>query len=75
MPKADEFCTCDPHHEGAKVFGSQKREPDTPIGVHEDSHRLDTINFTWPHPPKWVTRSHATTLPTIIEEVEGSTEQ
>ena len=75
MPEADEFCTCNPHHEGAKVFGSQKRKPYTSIGVHEDSHRPDTINFSWPHPPKRVTRSHAITLPTIVEEVEGSTEQ
>ena len=22
MPGANEFCTCDPHHEGAEVFGS-----------------------------------------------------
>ena len=24
MPGADDFCTRDPHHEGAEVFGSQK---------------------------------------------------
>ena len=24
MPGADDFCTWDPHHEGAEVFGSQK---------------------------------------------------
>ena len=75
MPGADEFCTHDPHHEGAEVFGSQKRKPDTPIGADEDSHRPNTINFSRPRPPKRVTRSHASTLPTIVERMEGSVEQ
>ena len=75
MPGADEFCTRDPHHEGAEVFGSQKWKPYTSIGAKEDSHRLDTVNFSWPHPPKRITRSHASTLPTIVEGMEGSTEQ
>ena len=75
MLGADEFCTRDPHHEGAEVFGSQKQKPDTPIGADEDSHRPNTVNFSWPRPPKWVTRSHASTLPTIVEGVEGSVEQ
>ena len=26
MPGASEFCTRDPHHEGAEVFGSQKQK-------------------------------------------------
>ena len=75
MPGADEFCTRDPHHEGAEVFGSQKQKPNTPIRADEDSHRPNTVNFSWPRPPKWVTRSHASTLPTIVEGVEGSVEQ
>ena len=75
MPEADEFCTRDPYNEGAEVFGSQKQKPDTPIGVDEDSYRPDTINFSQPRSPKRVTRSHATTLPTIIEEVEGFAKQ
>ena len=75
MPEADEFCTCNPHHEGAEVFGSQKQKPDTSIEADENSHMLNTINFSRPRPPKRVTRSHATTLPTIVEEVEGSVEQ
>ena len=74
MPGADEFCTHDPHHEGAEVFGSQKRKPDIPIGADEDSHRLDIVNFSQPRPPKRVTRSQTTTLPTIVEEVDGSAE-
>ena len=48
MPRADEFCTRDPHHEGAEIFGSQKRELDTPIGVDEETYRSNTINFSWP---------------------------
>ena len=75
MPRADEFCTRDPHHEGAEVFGSQKRKPDTPIGADKDSHRPNTVNFSRPRPPKWVTRSYTSTLPTIIEGVDGSAEQ
>ena len=75
IPEADEFCTCKPYHEGAEVFGSQKRNPDTSIGANEDSHRPNTINFFRPHPPKRVTRSHATTLPTIVEEMEIFAEQ
>ena len=75
MPGLDEFCTRNPYHEGAKVFGSQKRKPDTPIGIDKDSHRPNTINFSRPRPPKRVTKSHANTLLTIIEEVEGFAEQ
>ena len=75
MPVADEFCTRDPDHEGAEVFGSQKQKPNTPIRADEDSYKPDTVNFSWPYPPKQVTRSHASTLPTIVEEVGGSVEQ
>ena len=75
MPGADEFYSRDPHHEGAEAFGSQKQKLDTPIGADEDPHRPDIVNFSRPRPPKRVTRSHATTLPTIVEEVEGSAEQ
>ena len=75
MPGADEFCTRVPHHEGAEIFGSQKRKPDTPIGVDEDSYRPNTVNFSRPRPPKRVTRSHATTLPTIVEKVIGFAKQ
>ena len=75
MPRTDEFCTRDPHHKGAEVFGSQKRKPDTPIGAHKKTHRLDTINFFWSHPVKRVTEARVATLPTIVEEVEISAEQ
>ena len=70
MPGADDFCIRDPHHEGAEVFGSQKQKPNTPIGVDDETHRLDTISFSRPHPLKRVTRARAATLPTILEEVE-----
>ena len=75
MLGVDKFCTRDPYHEGAKVFGSQKHKLNTPIGVDEDSHRPDTVNFSQPCPPKRVTRSYATTLSTIVQKVEGSVEQ
>ena len=48
MPGADEFCTRDPHHEGAEVFGSQKRKLDTSIGADEETHRPDIIHFSKP---------------------------
>ena len=75
MPGADDFCTQDPHHEGAEVFGSQKRKPDTPIGADDETHRPDTISFSRPPPLKRVTRARAATLPTIPEEVEPCMEQ
>ena len=45
MPGGEEFCSRNPHHEGAEVFGSQKRRPDTPIGANEETHRLDTVKL------------------------------
>ena len=75
MPGADDFCTRDLHHEGAEVFGSQKKKPDIPIGADDETHRLDTISFSRPHPLKRVTRACATTLPTIAKEVEPCIEQ
>ena len=75
MPKADDFCTRNPHHEGAEVFGSQKRKPDTPIGADDETHRPDTISFSRPPPLKRVTRARAATLPTISEEVEPCMER
>ena len=70
MPGADDFCTRDPHHEGAEVFGSQKRKPDTPIRADNETHRPHTISFSRPPPLKRVTRARAVTLSTIAEEVE-----
>ena len=75
MLGADDFCTRDPHHEGAEVFGSQKQKLDTPIGADDETHRSDTISFSWPPPLKRVTRARAATLPTILEEVKPCMEQ
>jgi hypothetical protein len=50
MPGGEEFCTRDPHLEGAEVFGSQKRRPDTPNGDDGETYRLDTVNFSRPRP-------------------------
>jgi hypothetical protein len=66
----EELCICDPHLEGAEVFGSQKRKPGTPIG--DDG---DTVNFSRPCPDKQVTRSQPVTLPTIIEEFSPSVQE
>ena len=75
MLGTNEFCTRDPHHEGAEVFSSQKRKPDTSIEADEKTHKPNTINFSWPHSVKKVTKARIATLPTIVEEVETSTEE
>ena len=50
MPSGEDFCTRDPYLEGAEVFGSQKRRPDTPIGDDGKTHRPNTVNFSRPCP-------------------------
>ena len=55
MPGGEEFCSRDPHLEGAEVFGSQKQKPDTPIGDDSETHHPDFVNFSRPHPAKRVT--------------------
>ena len=75
MPGVEDFCTREPHLEGAEVFGSQKRKPDTPIGADSETLRSDTINFSCPCLSKRVTRSGAATLPTVIEEVSPSVQE
>ena len=68
MSCGEDFCTRDPHLEGAEVFGSQKRRPDTPIGDDGETHRPDTVKFFRPPLGKRVNRPQPKTLPTIIEE-------
>ena len=72
MPGVEDFCTREPHLKGAEVFGSQKRKPNTPIGADSEIHHPDTINFLCPRLGKRVTRSGATTFPTVIEEESPS---
>lgn len=72
MPGGEEFCTRSPHLEGAEVFGSQKRKPDHPIGADDETHRPDTVNFSRPRVAQRTTRSHASPLPTIVEESSPS---
>ena len=68
MLGGEEFCTRNPHLEGAEVFGSQKRRLDTPIGDDGETHRPDNVKLSRPRPGKRVTQSQPVTLPTIIEE-------
>ena len=75
MPGANDFCTRDPHHDETEVFGFQKQKRNILIGVDDETHRPDTINFSWPHLVKRVTRARAAILPIIIEEVKTSKEQ
>jgi hypothetical protein len=39
MLGTEEFCTQEPHFEGEKVFGSQKRKVDIPLGSEYESYR------------------------------------
>jgi hypothetical protein len=48
MPGAAKFYTWEPHFEGEKVFGSQKRKADIPLGSEHESHRPDKVNFSHP---------------------------
>jgi hypothetical protein len=48
MPGAEEFCTREPHFEGAEVFGSQKRKADISLRSEHESHRPDQVNFSCP---------------------------
>lgn len=68
MPGAEVFCTRTPHFEGAEVFGSQKRKPNTPVGDDDETHRPDTMSYSRPRVGQRTTRAHASPLPTIIED-------
>jgi hypothetical protein len=48
MPGIAKFCTRMLYIKGEDVFGSQKRQPDMPIGNEQESHRPDGINFNCP---------------------------
>ena len=43
--------------EGSESFGSTKRKLDLPPGVGCDSHRLDKVNYSIPHPNTRVRRA------------------
>jgi hypothetical protein len=46
--------------------------PDTPIRTDDETHHPDTLNFSCPHVAQRTTRSHASPLPTIVEESSPS---
>jgi hypothetical protein len=46
MPRAEEFCTWEPHFEGEEVFGSQKCKGDVSLGSEHESHMPDRVNFS-----------------------------
>ena len=68
----DKFCTRSFHLEDAEVFGSQKRKPDIPIGADDETNRPDIFNFSCPSLAQRTTSSHASPLPTIVEESSPS---
>ena len=72
MPSGDKFCTNSYHLEGVKIFGLQKRKPDTPIEDDDETHCPNTINFSRPRVAQRTTSSHASPLPTIVEESSPS---
>ena len=72
MLGASEFCTRDPHDEGAEVFGSHKQKPNTPIEAENETHKLDTVNFFHPRVAKRLTRACVAILSTIPEEPSPS---
>jgi hypothetical protein len=48
LPGVELFCTRAPYMAGEKVFGSQKRKADVPLGFEGESHRLEKVNFSRP---------------------------
>jgi hypothetical protein len=71
LPRAELFCTREPHLAGEEVFGSQKRKADVPLDFEGESHRPDKVNFSRP----WIaTRSNRAnyancSLPNMVEEL------
>ena len=57
LPRADQFCTCEPHLVGKEIFGFQKRKADVPLGFKGKSHRLNKVNLSH---PRIATRSNRT---------------
>lgn len=68
----DELCTRSPHLEGAQVFGSENSSSSSPLELMMKTHRLDTLNFSCPDDTQRTTISHASPLPTIVEESSSS---
>jgi hypothetical protein len=71
LPRAELFCTSEPHLAGEEVFGSQKRKADVPLSFEGESHRPNKVNFSR---PRIATRSmranHAScSLPNVVEEL------
>jgi hypothetical protein len=71
LPGVELFCTREPDLVGEKVFGSQKRKANIPLGVEGESHRPDNKHFSR---PRIATRSNRTnhpsySLPNVVEEL------
>ena len=71
LPRADLFCTCEPHLAGKEVFGSQKRKANVPFGFEGKSQRPDKVNFSRPWIATKLSRAnHAScSLPDVVEEL------
>ena len=71
LPRAELFCTREPHMAGEEVFGSQKQKANVPLGFEGKSHQPDKVNCSR---PRIATRSsrakHAScSLPNVVEEL------
>jgi hypothetical protein len=56
FPRAEDVNTRDCAVEGSKLFGSTKPKLNLPPGVDCDSHQLDKVIFSIPHPNTRATR-------------------
>lgn len=73
MLVADEFCTCNPHHKDAEVFGLGKCKLNVPLGSDHDSHHPNKVNFSQPRGLGRFTRERMA-LVAKEEEVENREE-
>ena len=71
LPKAEVFCTCEPHLAGEEVFGSQKQKANVLLGFEGESHRPDKVNFSRPRIATRSTRANLAScnLPDVVEEL------
>ena len=77
LPRAELFCTCEPHMASKEVFGFQKRKANVFLGFEGESHQPYKVNCSH---PRIVTRSsranHAScSLPDVVEELSSKLQE
>ena len=68
MPTVKKFCTYKFHYKGTKVFNLQMKKPNTLIEINEEIHKYHTINFSYSHASKKITKAQAVALLAIMGE-------